>query len=114
MNYITLSIGNMDYKLRMTTRSMCELEKKLGRNPIDILIETTQNRLPKTTDLVFILHSALQPYSHNIKIDDVYDLFDEYIADGHTYMDFINVVIELFKVSGVIRDEKDEGESPNA
>ena len=65
-------------------------------------------------ELVFILHSALQPYNHNIKIDDVYDLFDEYIADGHTYMDFINVVIELFKVSGVIRDEKDEGESPNA
>lgn len=110
MNYTILTIGDKDYKLKMTARTMCELEKKLGKNPIDILIETSQNKLPKTNDLVLILHYALLPYNHNIKIDDVYDIFDDYIAEGHIYMDFIGVVIEVFKVSGII---KDEGESPN-
>lgn len=114
MNYTTLTIGEKEYKLRINTRAMCDLEKRIGRNLLDVILDMANNKMPETCELVAILHASLQAYHHGIKFDDVYDIFDEYIADGHTYIEFIEVVSEIFEVSGIIQKEAtEEGENPN-
>lgn len=39
-------------------------------------------------------------------MDDVYDIFDKYIEDGKTIVDFINEIVEIFNVSGLLPKDK--------
>ena len=39
MNYMNFEAGGNTYKLVLTTRAMVELEKKIGCNPLDILVK---------------------------------------------------------------------------
>ena len=52
--------------------------------------------------MVQILHAALQQYNHGITLNDAFDIFDEFLADGHTMMDFIPVILDVYRVSGLI------------
>jgi hypothetical protein len=43
---------------------------------------------------------------------DAADIFDEYLADGNAATDFIPVILEIYKASGLIRDvEVEEGKN---
>lgn len=102
MMYTEFTAGNRDYKLRLTTRAIVELEKKLGCNPLSIFGDG--ETIPTVTTMVYILHSALQEYEHGITLEKAFSLFDEYLTD-HTITDFLPVIIELYKVSGLIKNE---------
>ena len=104
MLFVDFNAGGKDYKLRINTRATVTLEKKLGCNPIAIFGEG--DRIPTITEMVYILHSALQQYEHNITLDDTYDIFDSWLNDGHAATDFIPVIIEIYKTSGIIKDKK--------
>ncbi len=103
MLYKEIEIGNKQYKLRLNTRSVVMLEKQLGCNPISIF--GNGDELPTVTTMVTILHSSLQQYHHSITINDAYDIFDEYLADGRQMADFLSVIIDIYKVSGLLKDE---------
>lgn len=105
MNYIDFTAGNNAYKLRLTTRSIVALEKSLGCNPLAIFGDG--NTIPTITIMVHILHSALQPLQHNITLDTAYDIFDAWLADGHAMTDFLPVILDIYKASGLIRGESD-------
>ena len=107
MLYTELTIGANQYKLRLNTRSVVMLEKQLGCNPISIF--GNGEELPTITTMVSILHAALQQYNHSITLNDAYDIFDEFLADGNQVSDFLTVIIDIYKVSGLIRyDENKE------
>lgn len=106
MLYTEITIGTNQYKLRLNTRSVVMLEKQLGCNPISIF--GNGEELPTVTTMVTILHSSLQQYHHNISINDAYDIFDEYLADGHQMADFLTVIIDIYKASGLIKDTGNE------
>lgn len=101
MMYVDFSAGARDYKLRLPTRAIVSLEKQLGRNPVSIFGDGST--IPQITTMVQILHASLQAYEHNISMDDAFDIFDKWIADGHAATDFIKVILDIFKVSGIIR-----------
>lgn len=109
MNYIDFEVGNKTYKLRLNTRGIVMLEKQLGCSPLAIFGDG--ETIPTTTMMVNILHAALQQYNHGINLNDAYDIFDEYLADGHSTLDFIPVIIEIYKASGII--PKDNTEEKN-
>ena len=111
MNYIDFEVGNKTYKLRLSTRNIVLLEKQLGCNPLNIF--GGGETIPSITDMVSILHSSLQQYNHGINMNDAYDIFDDYIADGHTATDFIPVIMEIYKVSGIIPKDLKEQEEKN-
>jgi hypothetical protein len=100
MLYTDFTAGNKDYKLRLNTRNIVVLEKQLGCNPLNIFGDGSN--LPTITTMVTILHSALQQYQHNISLNDAYDIFDAYLADGNSSTDFINVILEIYRASGII------------
>ena len=112
MNYIDFEVGNKAYKLRLSTRNIVLLEKQLGCNPLSIF--GTGETVPTITTMVAVLHAALQQYNHSISLNDAYDIFDEYLADGHSSVDFIPVIIDIYKASGIIPKDNKEVEAKNA
>lgn len=103
MMYVDFTAGGKDYKLRLTTRDIVSLEKQLGCNPLAIF--GNGDTLPSVTTMVQILHASLQNMQHGITIADAYSIFDDYLADGNTMTDFLPVIIEIYKVSGLIKKE---------
>lgn len=104
MLYTEFTVGTETYKLRLNTRAIIVLEKQLGCNPISIFGDG--DTIPTISTMVSILHASLQQYQHNITMDAAYDIFDRYLADGHSMTDFLPVIIEIFRVSGLIKDVK--------
>lgn len=106
MMYVDFHAGNKDYKLRLSTRNTVMLEKQLGCNPLAIF--GNGDTLPTVTTMVQILYCSLLQFNHGISLDDAYNIFDDYLADGNTATDFINVLLEIYKVSGLIKKDNIE------
>ena len=104
MMYVDFAASGNNYKLRLSTRNIVLLEKQLGCNPLSIF--GNGDKIPTITTMVTILHIAAQQYHHNITLDKAYDIFDEWLADGHTMPDFISVILDIYKVSGIIKGEE--------
>lgn len=107
MNYIEFQTNEKVYKLRLNTRNVVELEKKLGCNPI-MVFGMNGDVIPTVSVMVTILHASLQTFNHGISLTDAYDIFDAYLEDGHTSIDFIKVIMEIYKASGIIPREAEE------
>lgn len=103
MLYIDFETNKKAYKLRLTTREIVSLEKRLGCNPL--MIFGNGDKVPSITEMVAVLHAALQPMHHGITFDAALDIFDAYLEE-HVMTDFIPVIIEIYKVSGLIAKDK--------
>jgi hypothetical protein len=101
--YVDFSAGGKDYKLRLNTRNTITLEKQLGCNPLAIFGDG--DTIPTITALVQVLYCSLQQLNHGITLEDAYNIFDEYLADGNSATEFLSVVIEVYKVSGLIKTD---------
>lgn len=108
MLYYDFTAGDRDYKLRLNIRNVVALEKLLGCNPLAIFGDG--ETIPTVTTMAHILHAAMQQYHHGITLDGAFDILDAWLADGHTVTDFIPVVIEIYKVSGIIKADSEETE----
>ena len=108
MNYLDFEVGNKNYKLRLTTRSVIGLERKLGGNPLKIFTDCQKDgSIPTITNMVFVLHAALQAFNANITLEEAYDIFDGWLAEGHIASDFANVIIDLYKDAGLIQKSEE-------
>ena len=104
MMYVDFNAGGKDYKLRLNTRHTITLEKQLGCNPLAIFGDG--DTMPTITTLVQVLYCSLLQLNHNITLEDAYNIFDAYLEDGHSATDFLSVVINIFKVSGLIKADR--------
>lgn len=101
MLYFDFEVGNQSYKLRLTTRSIMELERRIGKNPM-MIFGMDGGTIPTVTEMVAILHASLQHFHHGITLENTYNIFESYIEDGHIVTDFIAVIMEIYKVSGIV------------
>ena len=108
MLYVDFIAGGDSYQLRLNTRNVVMLEKMLGKNPLAIF--GNGDTLPTITEMVQILYSSLQQLNHGITLDKAYDIFDAYLADGHSSTDFVQVIVDIYKVSGLIANVSEESE----
>jgi hypothetical protein len=104
MMYVDFNAGGKDYKLRLNTRNTITLEKQLGCNPLAIF--GNGDTMPTITTLVQVLYSSLLQFNHGVTLEDAYNIFDAYLEDGHSATEFLSVVIDVFKVSGLIKADK--------
>ena len=105
--YTTITIGDKEYKLRLNAKACVDLEKKLGTNPLNVLMDlSNENKLPSMGTLITILHASLQAYEHGITEAKTYELYDKFVEEGNTLIDLIPVIIEIFKVSGFFKTEE--------
>lgn len=108
MLYVDFTAGDKAYKLRLNTRNTVLLEKTIGCNPLSIF--GAGDRIPAVTEMVAVLHASLQQYEHGITMEKAYDIFDAYVEDGHSPIDFTTVIMDIYKVSGIIRESKETDE----
>lgn len=110
--YETITIDGAEYKLRITARSLVEEEKRTGKNPLSVLTSMTPGNIPEIQDILTLFYAALKPLNANITYDNVFDLYEKFLDDGHTYVEFIEVIMDSLKASGFIADDKETaGES---
>ena len=103
--YFDFEAGNKAYKLRLTTKAVMNLESKIGCNPM--MVFGNGNRIPTITEMVHILHNSLTHFNHGITVNDAMDIFDTWLADGHTHTDFIAVIVSIYRASGIIPNESE-------
>lgn len=107
MNFVDFEAGNKSYKLRLSTKNVVMLEKQLGSNPLSIFGDG--DRLPTITEMVNILYCSLIQLNHGINLNDAYDIFDAYLEE-HSATDFVLVILEIYKASGLIKADEEETE----
>lgn len=105
---VTISIKDKDYNCSLTTKATVNAEDRIGQNLLNLFIDASKEKLPSLKDLLIIFHESLSRYQHGIKFDDVYNLYDDYIEDGHTYTDFLLVITDIMKDGGLISEPKEE------
>ena len=106
MLFKEFEVGGRTYKLAMKTRSVIELEKKKGCNPIAVFGDG--DRVPTVTDMINILSAALQRFEHGLTQNDAISIFDTWLDEGHNIAEFIPVILDVYKVSGLISSENEE------
>ena len=111
MLYVEFATEKKTYKLRLTTRNVVALEKKLGCNPLSIFGDG--ETVPTVSSMVAILHASLQEYEHGISYDDTFAIFDEWLEEGHNAVEFINIILEVYRASGLVPKEADSGGEKN-
>jgi hypothetical protein len=69
--------------------------------------------MPKLNDILIMLQAMLTTYHHNMNMERVFDLFDEYVAEGGSMFDLIPVFVKVFEQSGYISSSAKETEEKN-
>lgn len=90
--------------MKLTTRNLVRLEKKLGKNPLSIFTGMDNGELPKLEDLLTIYQYMLMDIDEKkySDINEVYADYDKFLENGDM-MKFINdILIEGFVESGII------------
>lgn len=103
--YTTWTVGETDYKLRLTTRQAVAVEEKLGLNLLKVFMPNAGEDmpLPPLKVMLVIAHGALQKFHHGLNLEAVYDLFDDYVDAGGSQVSFLtDIILPLFENSGFI------------
>ena len=94
----TLTVSGKEYNLKINMGEMVKLEAKLGS---DLL--TGMEKLTVATTLADYYFAALKPWNDSIKsIEDVYQIFDDYITEGGNYEDLQLKMVEVLVLSGIM------------
>lgn len=96
-------VGDKVYNLKLTTRGIVGLEKKIGCNPL-MIFGTDGTRVPTITEMVAILQFSL----NNVSESQSYQIFDNWVQEGHSPLEFLEIILEIFKASGFIKENTDE------
>lgn len=108
MIYKEFVVGEETYKLRLTTKDIINLEEEIGCNPI-MIFGKNGDRVPTVKTMVAILFHSLQSLQHNINKNQANAIFDKWLEDGeHIVVDFIPVIVDIYKVSGLIKFEDEK------
>lgn len=98
-----------EYKLVLTAMQICELEEKLGGSNLIGAIGTSATGMPPLKTMLMVTHAAMQKFNHGIKMSEVYKIFDDYINNGGSQIDFYtDVYVAIFQASGFFPQEQAE------
>lgn len=116
MLYVPFKVGEKELKLRITGQNIAMLERKLGRNPVDILVASSETHLPMVSDMVAMLHAALQAMEHGYTEDKVWQLYDDYVDAGGDMKQLLKLLTDVLEESGFIprEDAKEAKKGKNA
>lgn len=106
MIYKEFKVGAETYKLRLSTSDIINLEQELNCNPL-LIFGKQGDKIPTVTTMVSILFHSLQSLQHGINRAEANKIFDRWIEEEEkTVVEFVEVIVDIFKVSGLIKNEK--------
>ena len=103
--FVEFTVGANVYKLQLKTKQCILLEKKLGQSPLDLLMKLEDGTLPQLNDMITIIAIGMLVHHPSMNENKVADLLDEYVEDGHSYMELLEVITRLLAKSGYINQE---------
>ena len=106
--YTILKVKDKELKLRLTASATVQVERKIGRNPVDIVVDMANSRYPKLEEVLTIIWGALQPLEAGYTIEKVYKLYDEYIESGNNMTDLAEIIVKVMTDSGFIPADSNE------
>lgn len=126
--YKMLTVGEKEYKLKLTTSATICIEEKLGGNILDPILEMSSSApmdgkgnlnmkkvnkipIPSLKYLVTVLWGSLQKYHHGMTFEKTCDLLDEYIEGGKTQMDLFEFIMDLLTESGILGTPEEKTEN---
>ena len=99
--YETLMVGGSEYHLKITTAYAVKLEEDIKKDLMSGL-----EKLAEINVLAKYYFAAAVSLNDNINtIDDVYQLFDDYITGGGTFDTLQQLMIEVLVTSGIMKKE---------
>jgi hypothetical protein len=99
--YETLTVCGKEYHLKITTAYAIKLEEELGTD-----LYTGLDKLAEIKTLAQYFYYAAVSQNDDInKIEDVYQLIDDYITDGGVIEELQKLVYEILLVSGILTKE---------
>lgn len=97
------TVDGQTYRLKLKTSDVVALEQRLKKSCLDLLDVQSGMGVPSLTTMLTIVYYAMKSWQHGIKETDVMNLFDKYIEDGGSQIDFyVNIVLEIYVVSGFL------------
>ena len=99
--YEVLTVCGSEYHFKLTTANAVKLEAELKTDILSGL-----DKLAEIGILAKYYYYAAVSLNDSInKIDDVYQLFDDYITDGGSYEQLQELVIEILLTSGILSEK---------
>ena len=93
-------VGGEVYKLKLDTAGISELEQKYKTNLMNVM-GTGNGGMPALTVMLDVAHVAMRKYHHGIKREALNALFDKYLEEGGSQLNFYTeVYMGIFTVSG--------------
>ena len=105
--FATWTVGDTDYRLRLDVSAIEELEMKFKTNLLNLLGDN--GNMPAIKVMLDVVHKAAQKYQHNLKRDDVAKLYQKWIDEGHSQIEFyLQVFMGVYKASGFFSKSMNE------
>ena len=99
--YEVLTVCGSEYHFKFTTANAVKLEAELKTDILSGL-----DKLAEIGILAkYYLYAGVSMNDRINKIDDVYQLFDDYITDGGTYSQLQDLIVEIMLTSGILSKE---------
>ena len=102
--YETLMVGGSEYHFKITTANAVKLEEAIGTDLLSGL-----NKLAEIKILSQYYFYAAKSLNDSIStIEDVYQLFDDYVVGGGNYETLQTFIIDVLVSSGIMTTENSE------
>lgn len=102
--YETLVVSGSEIHLKITTANAVKLEEDLGTDLLRGL-----EKLAEIKTLAKYFFAAARSLNDNITtIDDVYSLFDDYLAQGGSYEALQVLIVDVLVLSGILTEKSSE------
>lgn len=90
------TVGGRDYKLKLKTAQISKLENKYKCNIMKLVED-----LPPLDVMLTIVQAAMENWEHGVKFERLQDMFDQYVDEGGSQIDFYtSVIMPTLSVSG--------------
>lgn len=94
------NVKGEDYKMVLGTQDIVALESKYKTNLMNIMGAGNAG-MPALSVMLDVAHAALKKFHHGISKDAVMAMFDQYIKEGGSQLNFYTeVYMQIFQVSG--------------
>lgn len=111
MKYAIWTVGGTEYQLKMKARQCGMLETKIG-NPLNLFMKVElEHILPSLPQMVMVIAHGMLMHHPEMNENKIYQLIDEWLEEGHTHMELMEVVTETLQVSGYIPLEETDAEN---
>lgn len=105
--FCTWNVGGQDYRLKLDVAGIEELEMKFKTNLLNILGDN--GSMPAVKVMLDVVHKAAQKYHHGLKREDVANLYQQYIDEGHSQIEFyLQVFMGVYRASGFFSNSMNE------